>query len=149
VQDFLRRARGVAKVVREVVEKFLNAHRRFQSAQLAQLGWCEPESVSASHGRNIAQSTRSSNISQSSAWSLSLRKREGEGEGYAWVSARSRKPLTFILSPSKGERRDKASQPHCSMLNDHGAPFVFEMHEQRIKAQPSMWPDYGLPRQPS
>ena len=37
-QDFLWRSRGEAQVIRQIVEKLLNASRRFQSAQLAQLG---------------------------------------------------------------------------------------------------------------
>src|SRR5881394_820988 len=34
--NFFRRPRGVAQIVRQVVEEFLNSHRRFRSAQLAQ-----------------------------------------------------------------------------------------------------------------
>src|SRR5439155_20575009 len=36
MQNFFRRPRGVAQIVRQVVEEFLNSHRRFRSAQLAQ-----------------------------------------------------------------------------------------------------------------
>src|SRR5947199_3499313 len=38
MQNFFRRPRGVAQIVRQVVEEFLNSHRRFRSAQLAQFG---------------------------------------------------------------------------------------------------------------
>jgi hypothetical protein len=38
---------------------------------------------------------------------LSLRKGEGEGEGVSRTAAET-EPLTFILSPSQGERREKA-----------------------------------------
>ena len=39
---------------------------------------------------------------------LSLHEGEGVGEGLAKTAAEI-EPLTFVLSPSKGERREKAS----------------------------------------
>src|SRR5882762_11767418 len=56
VQDFLWRPRGITQVVRQFVEKLLNASWRFQSTQLAQLRVRETEAVSAWHDRssNIA-----------------------------------------------------------------------------------------------
>src|SRR5262245_370225 len=58
MQDFLRRTRGVAKVVRQVVEKFLYAGGRFQCAQGAQLRWCEIKTVTVSHGFYFCSLTR-------------------------------------------------------------------------------------------
>lgn len=123
MQDFLRRARRVAKVVRQVVEKFLYAGRRFQCAQPSQLGWGETESVRASHRRNIAQPRRSSNILQSSAWSPSLRKGEGRVRLMQGVSARSPKtPHLYPLPFARGEA-SQASQPHWLMLTITGRAF--------------------------
>src|SRR5882762_4615134 len=56
VQDSLWRPRRTTQVVRQLVEKLLNASWRFQSAQLAQLRLRETKAVSAWHDRssNIA-----------------------------------------------------------------------------------------------
>ena len=71
MKDFFRRARGVAQIVREVVQEFLYAHRVFQRAQLAQLGWSETESIPASHeasSNNQHPSSREIPPSKISAW---------------------------------------------------------------------------------
>src|SRR5439155_16052026 len=52
VQNFLWRSRGVAKVVRQVVEKPLNARRRLERTQAPQFGRREAESVCAVHERS-------------------------------------------------------------------------------------------------
>src|SRR5438477_6293239 len=52
VQDFLWRSRGVAKAVRQVVEKPLNARRRLERTQAPQFGRREAESVCAVHERS-------------------------------------------------------------------------------------------------
>ena len=49
VQNFTRRARGVAEIVRQFIEKLLNAGRRFQCLQQAQFRSCETEIARSSH----------------------------------------------------------------------------------------------------
>src|SRR5260370_4275380 len=49
VQNFTRRACGVTEVVRQFIEKLLNAHRRFQWSQQAPFRSCETEITRSSH----------------------------------------------------------------------------------------------------
>lgn len=63
MQNLSRRSRGVREIVREIVEKLLNAGGRLQSAQLAQLRRCETKTLSVYHKRSCNIQARVTTLS--------------------------------------------------------------------------------------